>query len=361
MINPYQKQHVTAAGEPLPENLRFRGQTTPAIAGNGEMNASSKKDLMLQIGNLLDAAVNGEIRTATVAETRAQVSRQRAEILANAYYDPAEFQALGEVMVEDIAETTYREGFVRKVMGFKELTQGELPRVRYKEKNVVAYTAASASEVVPSIVRNNERILPEFYISTNIKIEERDIGRATGDLLEEKYQEGLEAIMVQEDRLWKKMADESIGALNTITYFTTFTPLHLQQIRSEVSGWGLPVAWTIIHYDLWNDIIGTTGFGDWFDPVHKHELILEGNLGSMLGTPILTDAFRQPELKVLSPGEIYVVAPPENHGTIQQRNDLSSNPVDGYAQGEPSRGWYIFETMAMELVNVKSIAGGKRS
>jgi hypothetical protein len=34
-----------------------------------------------------------------------------------------------------------------------------------------------------------------------------------------------------------------------------------------------------------------TDFSSWFDPVHKHELVLEGKLGTILGMEILTDGF----------------------------------------------------------------------
>jgi hypothetical protein len=363
--NPYSPKFVTRHGEPLADNLRFRNQSQPAIASSGSMNASSRKDLMSQIGQLITAYSRGDIhRTAAVARSdKRQVSKERKTALVQAIADGSgeTWKALGEVIAEDIYETTGREGFVRKLMAFKELEQGEIARVRFRTRDVVAFTAASATEVTPIFVRDNYQFPPEFYIGGNILVEERDIHQSTGDILEEKYNEGLEAIMTQEDRLWKRMADDASKISNTLTYFTTFTPMHFTQIKSQVTGWGIPASYCIMAYDLWDDMIGTTGFSDWFDPVHQHELILEGELGSMLGLSLLTDAFRLPELKVLEPGELYVVGAPETHGSIQQRGDLSSNPINKYDDGKPTRGWYIFEILTMALVNTKSIAGGKRS
>lgn len=363
--NPYAPKFLTKQGEPLPGNLRFRGHGEPAIASSGSMNASNKKDLMSQIGQLITAYSRGDIqrsRAVAVAEKR-EIAKERKAALVQAIADTSgeAWRALGEVIAEDIYETTGREGFVRKLMAFKELEQGEVARVRFRTKDVTAFTAASASEITPIYVRNNFHYLPEFYIGDNILIEERDIHQSTGDILEEKYQEGLEAVMTQEDRLWKKMADQASTIGNTLTYFTTFTPMHFTQIKSQVTGWGIPGAYCIMAYDLWDDMIGTPGFSDWFDPIHQHELILEGELGSMLGLSLLTDAFRLPELKVLEQGEIYIVGAPETHGAIQQRGDLSSNPINTYNEGKPARGWYIFEMIAMMLVNTKSVAAGKRS
>lgn len=363
--NPYSPKFVTRQGEPLAENLRFRGQGQPAIASSGSLNASNKKDLMSQIGQLITAYSRGDIRRTgiTAQAERREIAKERKAALIQAVADSSgqTWRALGEVIAEDIYETTGREGFVRKLMAFKELEQGEIARVRFRTKDVTAFAAAAATEITPIFVRNNYQYLPEFYIGDNILVEERDIHQSTGDILEEKYQEGLEAIMTQEDRLWKKMADASASIANTVTYFTTFTPMHFTQIKSQVTGWGIPASYCILAYDLWDDMIGTTGFSDWFDPVHQHELILEGELGSMLGLSLLTDAFRLPELKVLEPGEIYIVGAPETHGAIQQRGDLSSNPINKYDDGKPARGWYLFEMLAMLLVNVKSVSAGKRS
>lgn len=363
--NPYAPKFVTRQGEPLPDNLRFRGQSQPAIASSGSINASDKRDLMQQISRLIHASINGDVRRSRSAITaeRREIAKARKAALVQAIADTSgeSWRAIGEVIAEDIYETVGREGFSRKLMAFKELEQGEVARVRFRQRDITAFLAASVAEITPIIVRDNYQYLPEFYVSGNILIEERDIHQSTGDILEEKYQEGLEAIMTQEDRLWKKMADEAAVLGNTLTYFTTFTPMHLTQIRSQVTGWGLPPAACILAYDLWDDMIGTTGFSDWFDPIHQHELIMEGELGSMLGMPLMTDAFRLPELKVLELGDIYVVSAPETHGALQQRGDLSSNPINTYNDGKPARGWYIFEMLAMMLVNTKSVAAGKRS
>jgi len=361
--NPYSSRFKTKAGGPLPENLRFRGQQGRAIASSGEINASDKKDLMSQIGRLIDSYRQGDIVREDGREAKRKVAAERRQILQQAVADTTgqDWNALGQAIVEDISETTSREGFARNLLGFKELEQGEVARVRFRMRDVVAFIAASVSEIAPTIVRNNFITLPEFYISGNIMVEERDIQQSTGDILDEKYQEGLEAIMVQEDRLWKRFADQASVINNTITYFTTFTPGNFSQIRTQVSRWGLPVAQCLMAYDLWDDIIGTTGFSEWFDPIHMHELILEGILGSMLGVQLRTDAFRLPEMKVLDPGDLYMVATPETHGVLQQRGDLSANPVNSYHKNKPERGWYIFEMVASSIINAKSVAAGKRS
>lgn len=41
-----------------------------------------------------------------------------------------------------------------------------------------------------------------------------------------------------------------------------------------------------------------------WDPVTRHELILEGSLGRLLGVSLHTDGLRYPTLQVLQPGEV---------------------------------------------------------
>lgn len=352
--NPY----VTRNGEPLPDFLKFRGQSQPAIASSGIVNASSKKDLMVQIGNLITAATQGDI---VPTATKSEIAAQRRDCLVQASTNRKKWDVIGEAMSEDIQETVEREGFVRAFMNCSDLAQGDIARVRYKRKNVTAVTAAAKNSVTPSIVRNEYVYIPEFYVDTRILMEERDIHQTSSDVLDEKYNDGLEAIMVAEDKLWKAMADTACTIENDLTYFTTFTPLHLTQIRSQVTSHKLPAAHCLLAYDLWDDIIGTSGFSDWFSPIEQHELILEGKLGTMLSMNMMTDAFRVPELKVLNAGDIYVISTPETHGAFMQRGDLSSNPIDGYGQGTPERGWYIFEMVAMQIINARSVAAGRRT
>ncbi len=367
--NPYSPKFVTRHGEPLAENLRFRGQNSHAIAASGSLNASSKRDLISQIGNLIETHKNGDIMRNSVLASRVsiterkEIARERKSALIQAIADTSgeTMKALGEVMVEDIHETTGREGFIRKLLAFKELEQGEFARVRFRTKDVIAFTAATPTSITPVFVRNNFKDLPEFYVGSRILMEEREIHHSTGDILEEKYQEGLEAIMTQEDRIWKRMADEASVAVNTPTYFSTFTPMHFRLLKTEVSQWGIAPAYCILALNLWDDITATQGFSEWFDPIHQHEIVLEGELGTLMGVSLLTDGFRLPELQVLNPGEIYMVGSPETHGALQQRGDLSSNPIHTYDEGSPNRGWYIFEMIATAIVNAKSVAAGKRN
>lgn len=126
---------------------------------------------------------------------------------------------------------------------------------------------------------------------------------------------------------------------NDLTLFPSFTPSVLTTMRTAVARWGTPAATMVISFDLWNDIISHSEFTAWYDQVHKHELILEGRLGSLLGMEILTDGYRYPTLQVLQPGEVFVVSSPVTLGTICQIKELDSRAIDMYSQGRAARGF----------------------
>ena len=70
----------------------------------------------------------------------------------------------------------------------------------------------------------------------------------------------------------------------------------------------------------------------------KHEIVMNGYLGNILGTQIHTDGFRYETLKVLEPGECYFLGAPANLGAITRRKDLSTAPINLHLLGRPERG-----------------------
>lgn len=359
MSNPY-RSVIAKTGEPVGQNYRLAGQTYPLMDKTGEINASNTKDLLKQIGKLVNSYSSGEIVKSSVRNP--EVIKQRKEILIEAVNDKSgqAMQVLGEALAAEIIDTTTRNGFSRRLLQYRELGNGESNEIRIRHHDVVAWMATSTTSVQPTIVRGRKIVPPEINIESYILMDLKELSTSPGDLLEEKYEEGLEAIMVQEDRLWKKLSDESAVIRNTLQYFTTFTPQVFSRIRSQVSRWGISAPTCLVSYDIWDDIIGNSDFSGLFDPVTKYELIQEGNLGTILGVEMLTDAFRQQNLRVLNEGEIYVVGSPINHGVISLRGSMLIEPINKYADGKSQKGWFINEIMSMVVGNSSSVSKGQR-
>jgi hypothetical protein len=350
--NPYKAIMPSAKRTPT-----LPGQDNPVADKTGEINASSKKDLVNQISSILQASSSEEgMQTSTSPE----VLKERRTALAEAMEDPGAFQLLGAAIASDIQDTTSREGICRRYLQYSELGQGESNMVRLREHNVTAYMATSTTEVTPVYVRNKTQYPQEFNNTAMILIDLKELAQSTGDLLEEKYEEGLEAIMVQEDRLWKTAADAAASVRNTLQVFTSFTPQIMSRVKSQVGRWGLPITSCLIAYDIWDDIIGTADFGAFFDPVTKYELVRDGILGSMLGVSIQTDSHRQKNFRILNDGEVYMVAAPINHGVIKIRGSMVMEPINKFDNNLAQKGWFMHELVTLMVGNSLSVAKGQR-
>ena len=332
------------------ENIKLKGsQERIADTRSGEFNANSKREL----ANKILAALN------TKAEKLEDV---RSEVRA-AYNDKTsgKFQALGAALAGELYEVANRQGFARKLLKKVETQQGADIRIDVKFPNSVAITAVSASQVQPVFLRDKHYYPVPVDIAHKLMVWKQEIDRTTGDILNEKLQEGQAAIQVQEDRLWKKSADALVGVLNQQYLLTGgLTPATLGIMRGDILRFNLPVNTIVAASDILNDLVASN-FSSWFDPVSQYEIVTTGNIGSLLGMNIITDAYREPTLKVLDQGDVYLVSAPEFHGGFADRGPVESTELDGAYMGTNSRGWYMVETIAMLVHNPRSVVKGIRA
>lgn len=341
-------------------DFRLPGRNERMVGRNGELNASSTKDLLNNISSMLEAASNNNLVTEDAA-TRAELAQARRVAVLAAFDSKEELAALGQEMAADLAISANKEGFMRRLFVRGELVQGQRPTARMKMKNVAAVAASGPVRTQTQFVRDNWLTPPEFYITARPYMEQRDIDATNTDILSEKYDETLEAIMVVEDRTWRAMAQQSVGAANeATTILGNLNPSAFASIRNQVASWGIPVTTALLAQDLWTDIVADAGFQQIIDPVSKHELLLTGELGRILGTRLITDAFRHPTHKVLAAGELWMVGDAEFHGQYTDRGGITAQPLDGTNENVPGRGWFLHESISMVLANARSVAFAKR-
>jgi len=371
--NPYAgAKMVLPNGDPI-EALRFGGKLgekreLALSSSTGEFNASSQKDLIQAITSLMGSVQNKQVvpeyqSALSSSEVYSNQLRERREILAAAYNDTTgqKWAALGANIATQLQEQRNREGFLRRISVGQTLRQGDIARVTMPAWDAVAVVATASSEVGYQTIRNKVFQPEEFEINAALRVEQLDIEQVSGDILEDVYNMGLDAIMVAEDRLWKKAADMTVGVVNPLNYIGgTLTTQILATIRQGVSNWNLPATNAIISNDFWSDVIGSPDFAQFLDPVTKYDLALHGYLGTLIGMSLLTDAFRQPNQKVLDRGEIYVVSSPENHAAYTDRGGVRSTPTSGADNGSTTRGWLMSEMFSFLLANPRSVSKGRR-
>jgi hypothetical protein len=372
--NPYLKGKdsptfvLAKTGEPIAGNRNFNAsgrismfpKAEPIVASNGDVNASSDKDLLGQIKRLVTAAGNREVKP--LYEQAKAFAQDHAELIEAAKADkngPA-FQALGQSIGDEVWITENRQGFARKVLLVKPMGKGEEGKFRIRKKDVMAFMATGPSEAIASRVRQDWIYPKEFKLQARVYIDIIQLRQDTGDLLEDKYVDALEQIMVQEDILLKRLSDRAAQVRNDLIVFNNLSPQVWTSMRTQIGSWNITPATAIISFDLWDDIIADPTFSAWYSPVEKHQLILEGKIGSLLNIDIITDGYRYDTLRVLNPGEMYMYGTPQTVGGICQGQELIAEPINAYNLGRAETGWFMVQTEGMAIANSLAVTRGQR-
>lgn len=356
------KIKVQAARTPVvASEYRFQGSNERAIGKGGEINASSKRELLSKQMQFLEASANGTLVTdAQGYKIEAQAKTNR-ELLKAAQNDREVHRVLGERMAESLYITANRQGFMRKYLTKIAVDQGTVPRFPLRTKNVTAVWSTSPTRIETQITRDKWYTPPELSIVTRPFVTQNELNQSAGDVLQEKYVEATEAVMVAEDRLWYNQVNALVGIDNNLSIISgQLTPYTLMQVVTNVTRWGLKAPHILIASDLYQDIIGNSEFYSAIDPVARHELLLTGELATMYGMTITSDAYRHPEHKVLNQGEFYVISEALNHGAYSDRGGINSAPIDIVNEKIPGKGWVIHEEIAISIANSRSVAKGQR-
>lgn len=339
--------------------------TESLIGADGHVNASNKREAGEAAAVLQKRVEQGKIRRAFQSSLSPSERKVQGERVMAAWNSPAGdtrgLSAIAEVLGNEIHTALGRESFARNVLMIQNLNNGEDGRISIDRKDVVAYTVMEAGVAVPAEVRQFFAYPAQFDIVGQVLMTNKEIAQSPSDILERSYNKLLEQILRQEDLSLVAASRRAAGVVNDTVLFGTLTPSILSQMQLQISGWTLPVASMVIAYDLWNDIRTDPEWVAYYDQVTKHELLLEGSLASIFGIQIVTDGFRENNLRVLESGEMFLYTAPEALGVMQIRSDLKTTAVDRYPLGENKRGWFAAETLAILVQNARGVVYGVRS
>jgi len=340
---------------------RAKGESQRFVGANGEINASSTKDLLQRAHQLQLAHASGAVETEAQNTERAAFHKRNRDLLQAAFRDPQALRVLGEKMADDIYMTSNRKGVARRFLNKMELKQGDIPRFPVRRKNAQAVWVSSPTRVETEILTDKWLMPPELQLVARLFVPQNEINQSNTDVLEEKYVEGLEAIMVSEDRMWYNLVQASVGIDNSATVVTgTLSPTALMNVRQRVARWGLKAAFCYMASDLFVDIVGDASFIAAIEPVARHELVMTGSLATLYGMTLISEAYRHPEHKVLSEGEFVVVSDPVTHGAYADRGGVDSQPIDQVSERVPGKGWLLSESWAAAIANARSVASAVR-
>lgn len=342
------------------EDLKGLDGRSLISTSTGELNASSNRDALAQISHLM--AVAKHHGGAVQARTPEEIAEDRA-LVTEAFNSnsSAEWASLGSSLAQRVELYAERANFMRSLLMPHTLKQGDVCRIPLKQADVLAVVANGMDNMGFQRITGKFMDVPEFEVKTNVRVNRLDLEQQSADLLDDAYQQSLEAFAIKEDRLWKQAADQTIGNANPLTYLgSKLTPATLARLAERVSGWNLPTRKAMIANDFWTDIQGSADWATALDPVTKYELLLTGRIATINGMEIMTDAFRDPMQKVMDAGEIYVVSDPVYHGVYTNRGGIVSTPTDGANSGNTDKGWLLSGLYSLTIANTRSVAKGVR-
>ncbi len=304
---------------------------------NGDINAYDKKDLLNKISALAEMGQNGQLQ-ASSEEDRAE----RHNLVKAAFHSKGDQMAIAaEVFADDVWETLNRQGFTETLLARKDIADGTDNRVKKRRKDVTAFQAINDGEGIAQIIEQAYVYPQDYYLQCQVLIEEKELAQAGPELMDEKFQDAMEAILVRQDRILRKLMLATAGSFNAPISFANFTPQVMSSLRTQVSSNGLRAANMVVAFDIWDDMLTDPSFTSFWEPVHKYQLIMEGQLGSVLGMNIITDGFRYETLKVLEPGEVFVTGSPVTLGSRGVRRKVEGTEINQYNLGAPRRGFYL--------------------
>ncbi len=342
-------------------------ETTPLVGANGEYNQSSESGLIEQLDGIVRQARAGNIhldeggvQMQQPFEDMGDQSLVTAALSESAPRDDGPFQVLGEVFTDSISETMGRMGFSNKILAQQDVAEGGTARVRIRQKDVTSWLMLSDGHTVESLIRQ-KYIYPRGYnIETLVMMEEAEIHEAGAQIIEEKYNDALEATMVRDDNITKFLMDQAAPADNDVIAFNAFTPQVFVTLRNQIWQWSLAVPHMLMAVDLWDDLFADADWARWYSPIEKHELAVEGRLGRLGDVELITDGFRYDTLQVLQPGEVYFLSSPTTLGVKANMIALNSSVVDQRMLGRAARGWFIFLRQATVIANSRGVSKGVR-
>jgi len=331
----------------------------------GEYNGVSTKDLVGVMESLLQKVKTGEFQPEK--PTSSILQGEGAKLVQAAINDdhPAQnpggpWQVLGEVFTDDIYETMGRTAFADKVLAHQDVPEMGQARIRIHRKDVVAWAMAGDGIVAESFIKQGWNYPKGFDLEANVVMQCSELHEAGSQLLEEKYQDALEATLVREDRMLKFLLDRAAVAPNDVLLFPSFTPSTYTSLRRQIIDQGIAVPHMIMAIDVMDDLFKDTDWQGWYSPIEKHELAMEGRLGKLGDIEIITDGLRYPELKVLDPGEVYMLGAPQALGMKSLMIPLRSSVVDQTVIGRAVKGWFLLQREALTVSNSRSVSKGLR-
>lgn len=326
------------------------------FGSNGKtLEASSDVDALKQMQKLLQAIQAGDVNLLAADEdvdTQELTAAEATEKLNAAYYDGdrSNWHKMGVSLAAEVYQRAERQGFMRNLLRKVDVAPGEKPEVEIVRNNVVALVMTTNAQIKSQYLYESDPtiIIDTYEIKGATKVFKKDLNRRGTMLLDRAETQMLEQFMVVEDRIWKRFVDEISGVeLPGLTISGSLTPANIAYMRQKMINAGATPTMIVMANSFINDFLINQDFQGTYDPITQYELIRSGAILRYFNMEIFTDAVRtEPNLRVLSNGDFYMLASPEEHGFyVEPGGGIDMTEIDGAVHNESSRGWFGVEEL----------------
>ena len=324
----------------------------------GEMNAYDKKDALTQAAYLLNHVTRQSPAQRLTRQASMQEKEASRKVLAAALNDPTGegFALVGQELALPIKAIIDYEGWIRKILRVRTLHQGELFRIA-KDVRATAYVVGQDGQGIETRVKGQYVQPDEAKITSFPTVDMMDLLQMNYDVLDRLQDTARQEIELQEDHRGHALLSRASAAKNTVSTFANLNISVLENLRYQVERHRLIVDKFLLNRAEISDVqINMSGA---LDPVTQRELNLAGYFGRFLGAHILTCAGTGVQ-EVIPAGTLYAVTSPEYLGEMGIRQELFSEPFNGFNQFKTIKGWAFIEVCGFGIPQPQAIAKAVR-
>jgi hypothetical protein len=329
------------------------------FSNQGQMNASSMKDVLLQLVKYASILEENQPANMGLAGQVSLSDDKRDELISRAIMTQDGKIALAQAMANPIRRNLDYHGISRRALVVDPLPQGAQPTYD-RDIDVSAVVISSNGTGPESRVFGDRVVVPTFEIYANPTVRISEVRRRRFNVIDRAVQKARQEIMAQEDANVFAALDAAASVENTLTDISDAGLLKrdLVEIKAQIDRWDLVTTKYFMNINEFTDILkwgsgGGQGVGGGdFDPVTMREVLQTGLYAHIWGTDIMVS-------KIVPPGTIYGCADPEFVGVMPIRQDIEVLPAD-----EPKQlklGWVVSEEIGIAIVNPRGVSAGRKS
>lgn len=254
--------------------------------------------------------------------------------------------ALASSMANPIRFELDYYGVGRKLLVVDPLPQGVYP-IYDKDIKLPAYVISKRGQSPDSIVEGERVTIPTFEIVVYPQARFSQVKARRFNLIDRiQTRARLDLTAIEDQNIFRAINGAAIAGFNPITAAgTTLSKTAIITAMGEIGKWDLRPYKMLMNYSEYVDLLR---FGQAeLDLVHQHDVIETGLLGRYMGIEILVS-------KMVTRGQVFVMAEPEYVGVMPIRQDLNVIPAD---KPEKLRlGYVVYEEIGVGVVNARAVA-----